>query len=110
MIKTIIKRGLGNMFYIWMYNHQGGKEKELKEWIKSKLEPFLRSVAGVRSVKTFMRSWGLGPRPTYETWIEIPNFAFLDKGLEAIKSEGGKIIEEFSALSKDYKTKVVFQL
>jgi hypothetical protein len=93
-----------------MYNHQQGKEEELKKWIKSKFEPFLRGVQGVQSVETFMRSWGLGPEPTYQTWIEIPNFAFLDKELAVIKSRGRKILDEGSTLWKDWKTKVVFQL
>jgi hypothetical protein len=58
-----------------------------------------------------MRRIGLGPRIIYETYIEIPNFAFLDQYLEVMHSkEGWKVIEEFLKISADFSTKIVFQL
>lgn len=97
------------MFLVWSYNIQEGegKEGELKKFVKEKLEPYLRTIPEIISVRTFIRKAGLGQRPLFETWIEIPNLAFLDKYLKLIKSEEHqKVLGEFSSLAKDFNSTI----
>jgi hypothetical protein len=76
-------------FLVWSYNIQDGegKEAELKKFVKERVEPYLRAIPETMSVRTFIRKAGLGQRPIFETWIEIPNLAYLDAHLELIKTE-----------------------
>jgi hypothetical protein len=74
---------------VWSYDIQEGEEKQenLKKFVKERLEPYLRTIPEIISVKTFFRRAGLGQRPIFETWIEIQNLAYLDKHLELMKTE-----------------------
>jgi len=90
------------------YDVREEKEEELTEWIMKKGEPYWRSLPNVRSVKTYIRCIGLGQKPLFQTWLEIPNLAFLDNFREDPSMlEGGP---EFFRLIKNFNASIVREL
>ena len=58
-----------------------------------------------------MRRIGLGQEPVYQTWIEIPNFATLDKWAEHTKSkEWTEISSMLFSQTEGFSTAVVHEL
>lgn len=93
---------MARWFYVIKYDYRAGKEEELQDWIVKKGEPYWRSLPEVRSVKTYMRCIGLGQRPIFQTFLEIPNLACLDNFRKDPSTlEGGpeffRLIENFSS-------------
>jgi len=96
------------MFLVFTYNLKEGKEKELKEWLKKTGERYWESIPEIKSAKSYLRQFGIGQRPTFQTWLEISNFAsleFLDRWRTDLKRR--KIMKEFFSLITDFNTSIL---
>lgn len=96
---------------VFSYDTVGGKEEELKNWLKNTGEPFWRKVPMVKSVKTFYRQFGLGQRPNFQTWLEVDNFAslvFLDSWRADAKRR--EVFEELFKITKNFNASIVREL
>ena len=99
------------VYYIMAYDKKEISAPEFKKWLKDVAEPAWRKIPGVKSVKTFHRKAGLGQRPVYQTWWEIPNFAFLDVLMEKSASpEMDKIMTKFYDSVSVFDASIVHQL
>lgn len=99
---------LTRWFFVLTYDFREGMEEELEDWLKEKGERHWRSLPNVRSVKTYIRCFGLGQRPVFQTWLEIPDLTFLDncrKDPEFLATlEGGP---EFDRLIKNFNASII---
>jgi hypothetical protein len=99
------------MFLVYSYNTRDGKAEELREWLKKTGEPYLREVPEVKSVRSYFRQLGLGQRPTFQTWLEISNFAslaFLDRWRTDSKRQ--RIFKEWFTLVTDFNCSILNEL
>jgi len=66
-------------FLVLSFDYREETEEELVEWLKKEGHRHWEGIPGIVSVRIFMRSMGLGQRPTFQVWLEIPDFSFLDE-------------------------------
>ncbi|MDH5769718.1 MAG: hypothetical protein OEZ25_00290 [Candidatus Bathyarchaeota archaeon] len=98
---------MSKMFWVWSYNFIHA-ERELDDWLTKILVPRLKGIKEIGLVVTYRRVFGLGQRPIYQTWIEIPDFAFFNKWSKLIKEkEWQDTFHTFFTLAKDFNTSIM---
>jgi len=96
------------MFYVYLYDVKPGKEQEIREWLKNRGTPYWKKIPEIKSVNTYIRHFGLGPRPQYQTWFEIEDLASLGSFLEGPRDEERqKMGKEFWDLVTNWSAMVV---
>jgi hypothetical protein len=65
-------------FFVLSFDYREETEEELVEWIKESGLPHWQDLSGVLSARAFMRSMGMGPRPTFQVWLQIDDLSFLN--------------------------------
>lgn len=98
---------MSKMFWVWSYNFMH-TEREIDNWLTKVLVPRLKSIKEVGLVITYKRVFGLGQRPIYQTWIEIPDFTFFDKWNKLTKEkQWQEAFHNFFRLAKDFNTSIM---
>lgn len=95
-------------FFVLSFDFQEGKESELLSWLKSEGRKHWEGIEGIKSVKMYMRAMGLGRRPVFQVWLEIPDLALLDKwkeiGKQFVKGD------ELFSMTKDYSSTLIKEI
>jgi hypothetical protein len=95
-------------FFVLSFDFQEGKETELIKWMKTTGRKHWEGTEGIKSVKMYMRAMGLGRRPVFQVWLEIPDLAFLDKW----KDIGRQLVkgDELFQMAKDYNSSLIKEI
>lgn len=84
------------LFYVSTYHTVPGKGAEARAWFEEARDLWGR-LPGVRSIDAYVQQFALGPATEeLEVWVEIDDYAVLDRWDEA----AGDLGDDFIALSK----------